>query len=78
MDAARLLIRFVLQVSSLPLRHDTVRFRAFLDAIQVYLPRSEAARLAHRELAVLNAVHDPLLLLLLARVAVTTGASRWR
>jgi hypothetical protein len=77
MDAARLLVRFVLQMSTFALRHDAIRLRSVLGTVQMNLSGREAMRLAHRELAVLHAVHDPFALVMLALV-VPRRAGRCR
>ena len=68
MDAARLLIRLVLQVGALAAGHHAVGFGATLDPVQMHLAGGEAARLAHGQLTVLHAIRDALTLILLAGV----------
>ena len=46
-DAARLLVRFVLQMSTFARGHDAIGLGACFDAIQVHLAGGEAARLGH-------------------------------
>jgi hypothetical protein len=68
MDAARLLVGFVMETRPLASADHAVGFDATLDAVQVYLAGSQATRLPHRELTVLHAVDDALTLMVLTRI----------
>jgi hypothetical protein len=67
-DAARLLIRFVPEVTAFSSGHDPIRFGAGFDTVQVSLAGGEAACLRASELAVRYAVVNPPTLVVFALV----------